>query len=683
MFWPSQIDYNNALQNPGFCFSDAILKRSTVEADNFGLPKAYSGGSAVVYQLVSPEGKKWAARCFLRHYEDSELHYAEIASALERLKLSSTVAFEYQPKGIILKGVRYPLIKMEWVEGRCLDQFMHLQIETNPAVLSELANKWIDLVRNLRISGIAHGDLHHGNIIVTERQELKLVDYDDMYVPRFKGWKSHGLGFPAYQHPNRSAQDFDEKVDHFSALVIYLSIRAIANDPDLAKRHHAFQYDNLVFRPADFQSPHNSLLFKDLSVSGSGEVRRLAQLLHHACVGPVESVPDFLEYVGSDDLTDVTPVSLCIETPGGRCLRLIPGNTPVPACASYIVSTEVDNQSSIELHILQGESVAAKDNRILGICVIDGIEPARKGVARIKCTLKIDALGILAVEARDQKTGKDLSIKKVVPGSGYTKEEINKLQDHGAMAARMGEENEKALDTVRRIADWICEEFKTTYKFDLSQDRLALSRVMDAAKKAETELADVPDTNIVLPFISANSKGPIHYYLTLTRDKFEQIKGGEGHLNGPELPKDLNFEVFKSSQCSWCRKFYTRPDLCPYGRLQSHCFNFDSLGKLDRDNLVNLAVWSHKILLSVQDAIQKGTLARCRNKECLSFNPNPQKSLCWKCGQDTLSCPNCRVGRMNLLLIFDTENDVWRCQNTACGKKFAFVPGKNVGGNKI
>ena len=125
-------------------------------------------------------------------------------------------------------------------------------------------------------------------------------------------------------------------------------------------------------------------------------------------------------------LLDVTPLSLGIETLGGVMTVMIPRNTTIPTQKKEIFSTAADNQTSVEIHVLQGERPLAKDNRTLGRFILDGIPPAPRGVPQIEVTFDIDANGILHVSARDKATGKEQKIT-ITGSSGLTREDIERM----------------------------------------------------------------------------------------------------------------------------------------------------------------------------------------------------------------------------------------------------------------
>jgi len=126
-------------------------------------------------------------------------------------------------------------------------------------------------------------------------------------------------------------------------------------------------------------------------------------------------------------LLDVIPLSLGIETMGGVATKLIEKNTTIPASKSQVFSTAADNQTSVEIHIVQGERAMASDNKSLGRFILDGIPPAPRGMPQVEVTFDIDANGILNVKAKDKSTNKEQSIR-IEASSGLSKDEIAKMQ---------------------------------------------------------------------------------------------------------------------------------------------------------------------------------------------------------------------------------------------------------------
>jgi molecular chaperone DnaK len=150
-------------------------------------------------------------------------------------------------------------------------------------------------------------------------------------------------------------------------------------------------------------------------------------------------------------LLDVTPLTLGVETLGGVMTPLIPRNTTIPTSKSEIFTTATDNQSQVEIHVLQGERPMASENKSLGRFILDGILPAPRGVPQIEVTFDIDANGILNVSARDKGTGREQRIV-IQPSSGLTKEEIERMVREAELHAEEDRRRREEIET-RNQAD--------------------------------------------------------------------------------------------------------------------------------------------------------------------------------------------------------------------------------------
>lgn len=150
-------------------------------------------------------------------------------------------------------------------------------------------------------------------------------------------------------------------------------------------------------------------------------------------------------------LLDVIPLSFGIETMGGVATKLVERNTTIPTQKSQIFSTAADNQTSVEIHIVQGERALAKDNKSLGRFILDGIPPAPRGIPQVEVTFDIDANGILNVKAKDKATNKEQSIR-IEASSGLSKEDIEKMQKD-AEAHAEEDKKQKELVEARNIAE--------------------------------------------------------------------------------------------------------------------------------------------------------------------------------------------------------------------------------------
>jgi molecular chaperone DnaK len=150
-------------------------------------------------------------------------------------------------------------------------------------------------------------------------------------------------------------------------------------------------------------------------------------------------------------LLDVTPLTLGIETLGARATALIPRNTTIPTSKSQIFTTAADGQTSVEIHVLQGERPMAPDNKTLGRFILDGIPPAPRGIPQIEVSFDIDANGILSVRAQDKGTGKEQKIV-ITASSGLSKEEVEKMKQEAEMHAAEDAQKKEASE-IRNNAD--------------------------------------------------------------------------------------------------------------------------------------------------------------------------------------------------------------------------------------
>lgn len=288
---PRGDEYNQAVQNPALSFADSDLKRCQVETTPLGLPKPYSGGFTTTYKL-SNMGKNWAARCFTREIKDLQQRYKSISSFLSKNSCSFLVDAQYLQNGIKISGSFYPIIKMNWLEGDSLNAYID-KIYNQRASLENLLNEFVSLVSNLETFGIAHGDLQHGNIIV-KNGKLFLIDYDGMYLPDLANLSVNELGHPNFQHPRRTAKDYNKHIDRFSSIVIYTAIKAIITKPNLWQKYE--NGDNLLFKGSDFANPNNSTLLKEFE--GYSELARLANNISAICTLEFNRIPSLQEFIG-------------------------------------------------------------------------------------------------------------------------------------------------------------------------------------------------------------------------------------------------------------------------------------------------------------------------------------------------------------------------------------------------
>lgn len=191
-------------------------------------------------------------------------------------------------------------------------------------------------------------------------------------------------------------------------------------------------------------------------------------------------------------LLDVIPLSLGIETMGGVATKLIERNTTVPASRSQVFSTAADNQTSVEIHVVQGERPLAVDNRTLGRFILDGIPPAPRGVPQVEVTFDIDANGILNVKAKDKSSGKEQSIK-IEGSSGLSSEEIEKMKKD-AEAHAADDAKKKELAEVKNLAEQL---IYTTEKALKDAEGKISDEIKKGVEEKVKELKDVKDKDDV------------------------------------------------------------------------------------------------------------------------------------------------------------------------------------------
>ena len=202
-------------------------------------------------------------------------------------------------------------------------------------------------------------------------------------------------------------------------------------------------------------------------------------------------------------LLDVIPLSLGIETMGGIATKLIEKNTTIPTKKTQIFSTATDNQTQVEIHVVQGEREMASDNKSLGKFILDGIPPAPRGVPQIEVTFDIDANGILTVTAKDKTTGKEQSIK-IEGSSNLSEEEIEKMRQD-AQAHAEEDKKRKELAEAKNLAE------QTIY--------IAEKGIKDAGDKLETSVKEEVEGKIKT------------LRETLTKDDKEEIKKATEELS--------------------------------------------------------------------------------------------------------------------------------------------------------
>ena len=238
-------------------------------------------------------------------------------------------------------------------------------------------------------------------------------------------------------------------------------------------------------------------------------------------------------------LLDVTPLSLSIETMGGIATRLIERNTTIPTKKSQIFSTAADNQTAVDINVVQGERQFAKDNKSLGQFRLDGIPPARRGVPQIEVTFDIDANGIVNVSAKDLGTGKEQHIT-ITAGSNMSEDEINKAVKEAAEYEAQDKKRKEAIDTrneadsfvfqtekaLEEVGDKIAESDKATVQGDLN----ALKSLLEQTKDQELTDSQVSEIKAAQEKLMQSAQS----LFSKVYEQAQQAAGGQAGA-GPDM----------------------------------------------------------------------------------------------------------------------------------------------------
>jgi molecular chaperone DnaK len=244
------------------------------------------------------------------------------------------------------------------------------------------------------------------------------------------------------------------------------------------------------------------------------------------------------EGAGDILLLDVTPLSLSIETMGGVATRLIERNTTIPTKKSQVFSTAADNQTAVDINVVQGERQFARDNKSLGQFRLDGIAPARRGVPQIEVTFDIDANGIVNVSAKDLGTGKEQHIT-ITAGSNMSDDEIDKAVREAAEYEAQDKKRKEAIDT-RNNADSMVFQVENAMKdagdkLDAS-DKAAVEADLNALKDLLAKYTNAEEmTDAQVGEIKAAQEKMMESAQKLFAKMYEQTQGAGQAGPGPDM----------------------------------------------------------------------------------------------------------------------------------------------------
>ena len=242
------------------------------------------------------------------------------------------------------------------------------------------------------------------------------------------------------------------------------------------------------------------------------------------------------EGAGDILLLDVTPLSLSIETMGGVATRLIERNTTIPTKKSQIFSTAADNQTAVDINVVQGERQFAKDNKSLGQFRLDGIPPARRGVPQIEVTFDIDANGIVNVSAKDLGTGKEQHIT-ITAGSNMSDDEIDKAVREAAEFEAQDKKRKEAVDTRNEADSFVFQTEKALEeagdKID-ANDKTAVEADLNALKEVLAKTTPEETSDAQIAEIKAAQEKLMQSAQKLFAKMYEQTQGAAGAQDSGE-----------------------------------------------------------------------------------------------------------------------------------------------------
>jgi hypothetical protein len=268
--YPTIGEYNQLIQKKGGSAFRSLHGISLIPSRTAPI-KVYlfgSGAFAAVFK-GSLHGTNYAIRCFLTAEDETINRYKIICDYLKDIKASWKTECEFIENEISINGNCYPILKMEWLNGLLINQFVSNHLSDNN-VLTGLQKQLVAISFEMDNYKIGHGDLQCGNIIITGTSsnfQVKLIDYDGMYVPTLANKKAIEKGRSEFQHPKRTMYNFNPEMDRFSFWVMITALEALKVDKTLWREVMQGGFntlDNFLFTVQDFLNPNQSNLFNRL-----------------------------------------------------------------------------------------------------------------------------------------------------------------------------------------------------------------------------------------------------------------------------------------------------------------------------------------------------------------------------------------------------------------------------------
>lgn len=310
MSLPTKDQLSTAIENPRNILDPDLDGYSAM--DGLVGPESYSGGFCIVYPVTNGS-KKYAFRLWHTEIEGIKDRLKKISTYLSSANISYFVEFEYVDAALRVPGYNgaaqaVDAVRMEWINGQNLVEYINsIVTDTNltnqekKRKLYKLADNFLQMVSCLHENKVSHGDLQHGNIIILDSGEIKLVDYDSVYVPLFTDEVQVTSGLSTYQHPNRKGTKRLASLedDYFSELIIYLSILCIAEDFDLWTPIDIRNEHILLFSDNDYKDIESSPIYNTVKTFKNSKIKLLLRRL--------------VEYLGTCDFDVFEPLEYLLK----------------------------------------------------------------------------------------------------------------------------------------------------------------------------------------------------------------------------------------------------------------------------------------------------------------------------------------------------------------------------------
>jgi hypothetical protein len=295
--FPTIVEYNQSINSISSDTFKSLRGLSFIPSRTIPVKiYSYGAGSFAVVFKAKDGLSEFAIRCFISAEQENIDRYRNIDIYLKSISATWITKIDFLQNEIKVKGIFYPIIKMDWIEGELLNDYITRVLHNNSS-LAELQTEIINVSTSLESLQIGHGDIQCGNIIIAKNDHkkyvIKLIDYDGMFIPQFTNKKNLEKGRSEFQHPNRSQFQFDEKIDRFSFWVILCAIEALKYDKTLwleVMQGGFNSLDNLLFHGDDFKYFTNSKLVGRLYALNQPSLNYYLGKLNQFCNASPEKV---------------------------------------------------------------------------------------------------------------------------------------------------------------------------------------------------------------------------------------------------------------------------------------------------------------------------------------------------------------------------------------------------------